>query len=233
MINAGRLHSLFTLSMRKRVFGGFAVVLVLLAALALVGLRGMESVRVGAARVSQDSAQANASTEVALQVADAHARVVQYALSATMDDQKVAQTSLSRLDQTVEHSGGAGSNQGSDLRALATRYRGDVDATISAVEARRTAVEELQAATTEVKTIVSAMVLLLERETDPAVVSAGAHVAEAFGTVEGAASRFVAVRTDDGANAAVAALLGLRDRLSSLSRTTTGNRRIERFLKGD
>ena len=31
----------------------------------------------------------------------------------------------------------------------------------------------------------------------------------------------------------MAALLGLRDRLSSLSRTTTGNRRIERFLKGD
>ena len=107
MIDAGSLRSLFTLSMRKRVFGGFAVVLVLLAALALVGLRGMESVRVGAARVSQDSAQANASTEVALQVADAHARVVQYALSATMDDQKVAQASLIRLDQTVERSGAA------------------------------------------------------------------------------------------------------------------------------
>ncbi len=86
--------SLLAPSVRKRIFGGFAVVLLLLAALAAITLRGMDAVSAGAGRVSQDSAQATASAEVALQVGEARALVVQYALTATMDDQKAAQASL-------------------------------------------------------------------------------------------------------------------------------------------
>ena len=81
------------LSVRKRIFGGFAVVLLLLALLAAVALRGMGQVGDGANRVSQDNALVTSATEVRLLVSEARARVVQYALTATMDDQKAAQAS--------------------------------------------------------------------------------------------------------------------------------------------
>ncbi len=100
------------------------------------------------------------------------------------------------------------------------------------VEARRSATEELQTAVTELQTIVTAMIQLLERETDPAVVGVGARVAELFGASDSAAARLVAARTPEQANAAGAALHTLRERLASLSRMTAGNRRMERFLRG-
>jgi len=97
------------LTVRKRIFGGFAVVLVLLAILAGVALHGMQSVSAGATRTRADSAQAAAATELAMQVREAHARVLQYVLSGTIDDQKAAQASLAKLDAAINpgrHRGG-------------------------------------------------------------------------------------------------------------------------------
>ena len=89
----------------------FTVVLALLLALAVVALRSVQSV-VSGPRVSQDSAQATAATDVATtRSARARAQVVQYALSASMDDQHAAQD-LVRLDQAIEHNRGAGAAEG-------------------------------------------------------------------------------------------------------------------------
>src|SRR5437588_692746 len=95
------LSQLVRLSVRKRILGGFAVVLLLLAALAAVALRGMDAVSAGAARVSLDSAQATSSAELALLVGEARTRVLQYALTASMDDQKAAQAALAELGQSI------------------------------------------------------------------------------------------------------------------------------------
>ena len=220
------------LSVRSRIFGGFAVVLVLLAALALVAHRGMVSVRVGAARVSDDSSEAMVSTDVALQVSDAHARVVQYVLSASLDDQKAAQASLARLDQSLGRARTAGGGQDQDLQGLATRYRGAVDATISAVEARRDSVERLQSSALEARTIIAAMVEQSDREDDPAALRAVAHVAQIFGASDSAASQFVAARTPAEANAASSTLQSLRDSVASLATLVVDNRRMQRLIKG-
>ena len=64
-------------------------------------------------RVSRNSRQASAATAVALQVDEARARVVQYALSANMDDQRAAQAGLAALDQAIENTG----DGETDLRA--------------------------------------------------------------------------------------------------------------------
>jgi len=215
-------------SVYKRIFGGFAVVLLLLAALAGVALRGMASVGAGAGRVSQDSAQAAASAEVALLVAEARALVVQYALTATMDDQQAAQAGLTRLDQAIEHN----STTDNDLRALATRYRSAVNASIAAVEARRAIIEQMQIAATELRTIVSATTHMLDRETDLALVTAAARLADAFGAADSASARFVASRTPAEANAAETASQGLHGAVETLSGAATGDRRIQRFVKG-
>ena len=109
---AHALSKLLAPSVRKRIFGGFAIVLLLLVVLAVVALRGMDAVSAGASRVSQDNAQAQASAEVAMLVAEARARVVQYALTATMDDQKAAQASLTQLGEAIDR--GQASDGGED-----------------------------------------------------------------------------------------------------------------------
>ena len=181
---------MFQLSVRGRIFGGFAIVLALLLMLALVSQRNIVSVRDGAGLVSADSAEATGAAEVALQVADAHARVVQYVLSASLDDEKLAQASLQRLDQATYGDPA--------LRTLTASYRATVNATIAAVEARRTSVEQLVAVTLDARTIIAATVELLDRNPDPAVLHAGTHLAQLFGAADSAAFRFVAARSPAG-----------------------------------
>jgi methyl-accepting chemotaxis protein len=210
-----------------RIFGGFAVVLALVVAFAAVALRGFQSVGAEADQVSRDSAQAKAATDVAMLVSEARALVVQYALSASMDDQHAAQGSLVRLDQAIEHNRGSG-----DLETLVPRYRNAVDATIAAIETRRSSIEQLQAAGTDLRTIVSAMAELAQRETDPPLLAAVARAAQSFGATDGAASRFVASRTPAEANTAESALRELRGSLDALAGVAGGNRRMQRFVKG-
>ena len=232
MTGGNGLVRLFAASVRVRIFGGFAVVLALLVALAVVALRSMQSVGVEAARVSQDSAQATAATDVALRVGEARAQVVQYALSASMDDQHAAQGSLVRLDQAIEHNRGAGAAEGGNLQTLATRYRGAVDATITAIEAPRSSVEQLQAAEIDLRTIISAIAGLAQHDTDPGLLAAGAGAAQSFGATDGAASRFVASRTPAELNTAETALQELRGGLGALASVAGSNRRMQRFVTG-
>ena len=117
------------------------------------------------------------------------------------------------------------------MRAPIARYRAAVDATIEAVETRRTAAERLVSTATEIRTIVSATVQLLDRETNPAILTAGARLAETFGETDAAGSRLLATRTPAEANAANAALLTLRHAIESLADAAGANRRIQRFLK--
>jgi methyl-accepting chemotaxis protein len=226
MSNVRYLSRYLALSVRKRIFGGFAVVLLLLAALAAVALRGMDQVGDGASLVSQDTAQATSATEVGLLVSEARARVVQYALTATMDDQKAAQASLARLDQAIEH----GRSHG-DLGGFITTYRTSVDAAIAAVELRRAGIEQMLAAATELRTIVSAVTQGLYREEDPSALRAAARVAESFGEADGAAARFVASRTPAEANVAANSLPVLRSAIEVLGSATPENRRIQRFVR--
>ncbi len=228
MSNIGFLSRHLALSVRKRIFGGFAVVLLLLTVLAVVALRGMDQVGDGAGSVRSASAQATASTEVGLLVDEARALVVQYALTATMDDQKAAQASLVRLDEAI----GRGQDDGSDLRRLATNYRTSVDAAIAAVEARRAGIEQMLIAATELRTIVSATVQGLDREADPALLRAAARLADSFGGADSAAARFVASRTPADANIAVSSLPILRSAIDVVRSAAPDNRRIQRFVKG-
>jgi methyl-accepting chemotaxis protein len=164
-----------------------------------------------------------------MQVREAHGRVVQYMLSGNMNDQKAAQTSIASLDQAIAN---AGTVEGFDVRTPATRYRGAVDSTIAAVEARRTAIEDLQAAGIEVRTVVSAIAQVLDRDGDLAMVSAGARVVGTFGETDAAASRFIASRTPAEANSAATALQALRGAFQAFATVSAENRRIQRFVKG-
>jgi methyl-accepting chemotaxis protein len=107
-----------------------------------------------------------------------------------------------------------------------------VDATISAVEARRDSVERLQSSALEARTIIAAMVEQSDRDDDPVALRAVAHVAQIFGASDSAASRFVAARTPAEANAASSTLQSLRDSVASLATLVADNRRMQRLIKG-
>jgi methyl-accepting chemotaxis protein len=219
---------LLVLTVRRRIFGGFTIVLLLLALLAAEALHSTQKVGAEAARVSVDAARAAGATGVAVQVGEARARVVQYMLTGTMDDQRSAQGVLAELDRAA---GGAAGQQDQQMRAPIARYRAAVDATIVAIETRRTAAERLVSTATEIRTIVSATVQLLDRETSPVILAAGARLAETFGETDAAGSRVLAARTPAEANAVNAALLTLRQAVESLADAAGANRRIQRFLK--
>jgi hypothetical protein len=158
-----RLRALGALTLRKRIFGGFTVVLALLTVLALVGTRGLASVDAGAMRVTRDSTRAATDTELAFEVAEARVHVTQYALSATMDDQKAARDSLAKLSHTIEL---RTADDGSSLRALGASYINAVDGEMAAIAARRSGIEQMQVAATELGTIVSAIVESRSRSRD-------------------------------------------------------------------
>jgi len=225
----GLLNVLLTPSVHKRIVGGFAVELVLLVALAAITFRLMVPVDAGASRVRVDSDAAGAAASVSLQVSDAHARVAQYALTAAMGDQKAARDSLAQLDRAISGSGVSGAGGGDGLATLAGRYRSSVDATFTAVGMRRAAIERLQTAGAEIRTITSAIVQALESETDIGLVRSGLLLAQSFQDGDAAASRFLASRSPADSNIAQAAMKTVPTAVAELVGRAGENRRLRRF----
>ena len=221
-----RLSRLFAPTLRKRIFGGFAGVLVLLAVLAVVGQRGAESVSRGAAGVRANSAATEAANSIALRVADAQARVAQYALSGNALDEQAARDSLTRLDSAIAQT------HNEALGTPVTRYRRAVDASISAVAARRDAVGAWQAAGTDLRTIATAISRLLETASDVDTIRAGMHLVDAFEASEFAGASFLASRDPADANTATTQLQSFRDDIAGLASLAANNRRLHRLVAG-
>jgi methyl-accepting chemotaxis protein len=217
---------IFALTLRKRVFGGFAAVLSLLIVLAVVMQRGAGSVRAGAEQVRNGSNAAEIATDIALRVNDAQVRTVQYALSANAVDQKAAQDSLARLDQAL------GATHDGRLATPVAQYRAAVNAAIAAVETHRAAVVQWQQAGTDARTITTAISQLLEREADADTIRGGMHLVEAFQTSDAAGSRFLASRNPADADTASTALQTFRASVERMAGLAAGNRRVQRLLAG-
>jgi methyl-accepting chemotaxis protein len=216
----------FVFTLRKRVFGGFAAVLVLLTLLAGVMQRGASAVDQGVDQVRDGSAAAEIATGIASRVSDAQLRTVQYALSGTVVDQEAARQSLTRLDEAI------GANSDRRLTVSVAQYKQAVEAAITAVGVRRAAVAQWQQAGTEVRNIVTAISQSLERESDPDTIRAGAHLADAFQTSDAAASRFLSSRNPADIDIAAASLRTLRTHAERMAGLAADNRRVQRLLSG-
>jgi methyl-accepting chemotaxis protein len=162
-----------------------------------------------------------------VRVGDAHARAVQYALSASAVDQKALLDSLARLDAARRGSASDGA-----LDTLLARYRTAVDATAAAVDARSAAVAQWQQAGTDLRTIATGVSQVLERESDADVLRAGARMVDAFQTSDGAGSRFLASRNPADANTAESALKGFSTSIDAMAGAAGQNRRVQRLLGG-
>lgn len=228
-MNSGRPKTSPTFSARERVAGGFAVLLVLLAGLAGVTTQLMKPVQEGAGRVQESSARAEHTTEVALMVGDAHARMAQYALSATVADQKAAEESLARLDEVIANAKREWRDE-SGLATLTSSYRSSVEHTFAAVVSRRSTVERFRAASTEIAVITSAVALAMDREIDSELIRRGVGLALSFRDADVAATRLLASRSPADARIAVGALARVPNAIAELSQLASGKKRIERFV---
>ena len=225
-----RLEPPAAMSVRKRIAGGFAVLLVLLVALAGVTLRLMVPLDAVAERVRADSAKAEAATEVSLLVGSVRERVVRYTLSATMADQKAAQDGLAELAEAITRTATNDPHDDGDLAALTTHYRNGADSTFAAVGQRRAVVARMHAAGTKIRTLTSAIVLALESEADADLIRGGVELAQRFQASDVASSRFLASRSPVDSNIAASELKAVPAGAAELSRLAAENRRVRRFI---
>ncbi len=223
------LKALLAPSLRKAVAVGYVVQLLLLLALAGVTCQLMMPIGADARRVARDSANAEVATAVSLRVDDTRALATQYALSSTLPDQAAARQSLARLDQAITATGAGGGHDEFGLAALASAYRGSVNSTFAAVAARRAGTAQLQTAGTEIRTVISAVALALEAETDPELIRSDLRLAQNFQAGDVAAMRFLASRLPADADMAVNGLKAVPAAIAELIRQVGENRRIRRF----
>jgi methyl-accepting chemotaxis protein len=223
-LKASHLPAWLAPSVRKRIVGGFAVVLALLVLLAAVTFEILNPVAAGARLVREDSARADAATAVSLRISDTHARVAEYVLSSSMADQKAAEDSLATLGEAITAAGA------DTIAALAARYRETLNATFKGVSLRRAGIEQLTAAGTDIRTIISGMARASDNESDPDVIRSLLSLALGFHDSDAAAARFVSTRNPADSSVALDALKGLPDAVAELERRAGDNRRLRRPL---
>jgi uncharacterized lipoprotein NlpE involved in copper resistance len=225
-----RLKTWATPSVGIRIAGGFAVLLALLVGVAAATFQLIGPVDSLAGRVRRESTKVEIAGALLLNVSDARASVAQYALTASVADQKAATDSLGRLGRAIGRTVTSGRRDEHGLAALAVRYRTSVDETFSAVERRRAGIESLLAADTEIRMITSAIAEAMERETDANLIRSGMRMAQSFQESDAAAIRFLASRSPADANIAVRELTILPAELGELARLAGANPRIRRFV---
>ncbi|KAA5609991.1 methyl-accepting chemotaxis protein [Rhodovastum atsumiense] len=215
-----------SVSLRARIFGGFAVILALLLVLMAVQLRSTLAVEDGATRVGRHTADASTAMSVALGVAEAHARLAQYALSPTVLNQQEAEASITRLDEALA---GRGQADAARLGGLIAAYRQSANGTFKVVQELRDATQRVQAAAIELGTTTSAIAEQMAGQSEPEMIRAGLDVALGFQEANSAVQGFLLSRNPADAGAAGLTLQTLRERITRFAGLAEGNRRLRKF----
>jgi methyl-accepting chemotaxis protein len=235
MRRLGSLISLRNLSIRIRIFGGFGIVLVLLAALASIAQWAFAMVNSELTSLSAANVQFGAVDNFTRRLGEAHSSVIQAALSETADDRKAARLALDELASTLsgmrEHAGQAGNAAAmSQIEAAQAAYSGSVIRMIEQIERRQTAAEAQEKSATALRTTVSAIVAALIRENRVEQLPVGLRLQETMQASAAGASRFIASRNPADASAAQVELQAMREQIELLKTGAADSNRIRRFL---
>jgi methyl-accepting chemotaxis protein len=227
-----------SLPVRNRIFGGFAVVLVLLGAVAAMMFRDTSIVETLSNHVEDSAKVAALMSGFVGRVEEARTRVLDYALSENDGDLQRAQQSLTQLREAaptlklLEMSDEHRSASVIQITEDQSKYGAAVDEMIQGIGDRRKHAASLGKAATDAWTIVTAIATALVREKAPSeVLEKGMRLVDAFHTSNAAATRFLASRNPAEAAAAGSGLAAMRRVLDSLKADTTENRRIQRFAQ--
>ena len=198
--------SISHLSVRQRIFGGFAVVMLLFMAAVGSSLRGVSVVAERSADAATSAAREARFADFGIAANEAQGAVALYALSETETDFQKARASLAALAEAAMaiKSGAGGDNAGADeVLAARERYQDAADAAVNAVGARRAATAELIRAMADLRTTIPAISGLLVRQDAPFdAMTRAIRLSDAFHAADIGAARFLTLRNpQDGASA--------------------------------
>ena len=228
-----RLH----LSIRIRIFGGFAIVLGLLVVLAAISLVSVTVIGTRSEQVKDSAHTARVIAEFTLKVEDARARVLQYVLTENDGDLNQAKESLTQLQdaaQALDGLSGAGVQSANlaQMKQSAERYRLAAEDIVAAIGTRRLQAAELTKAATELRTILSAMASALVREKASSdAIEKSVRFLDAFQAGTGAAGRFLLSRNPADADAARVEMGALRTATAEVATLAADSRRVQRFVQ--
>jgi methyl-accepting chemotaxis protein len=234
MRKSGSFATLQNVSIRRRIFGGFGIVLVLLAALAFVAQRALAVVKIEASSLTAANQNFGAVDDFALRLGEAHHSVIQAALTETAADQDAARAALGRLATSL-----AGVSHGDNAEDAAARsrieaaqqaYSASVVRMIDAIAQRQLSTQALEKSSTTLKTTVSAIVAALIRENRTEQLPTGLRLQETVQASASAATRFLSSRNPADSSAAVVELKGMREHVAQLSTSAADSNRVRRFL---
>jgi hypothetical protein len=198
MRKSGSFALLQNVSIRTRVFGGFGIVLALLAALAFVAQRALAVVETEASSLTTANQDFGAVDDFALRLGEAHHSVTQAALTETAADRDAARAALGRLATTL-----AGVRYGNSVEDAAVKsrieaaqgaYSASVVRMIDAIAQRQLSTQALEKSSTVLKTTVSAIVSALIRENRTEQLQIGLRLQETVQASASAATRFLSSR---------------------------------------
>jgi methyl-accepting chemotaxis protein len=238
VFNLRRLFSFDRLSVRHRVVAAMAIVLVLLAALATIFLRGIGIIDTRSEQVRASAQAVGVIGMFATHVDEARARVMQYALSENDGDLAAAQEALGGLEQSAQSldaaqsAGSARAGVIAEMKAGQARYRAAADDMIAAIGGRRSHSAGLVKAGTELRTILSALATALVREkAPPEAIEKAVRFMDGFQAANGAATRFLATRNPADAAAAATEMAAMSQALEGIRTAAGESRRVQRFVQ--
>ena len=224
--------TLQNLSIRKRVAGGFALVLVLCALLALASIQGMRVVTGSVASSRSTAITALAAEEFASRLAELNNAVLRYALSGTGSDRNEASRSLASTAEAFEKlSHESGNTTAEEIRVAFDQYRAATDDTFKAVGGRFSSAEELKRNGIEFNNLASAIVSRLARRERVEALPIGTQLQESLQASLVAATRYLASLNPADADTAKTRLDVMQNDIdmSGLAAAARGDARLERF----
>jgi signal transduction histidine kinase/DNA-binding response OmpR family regulator len=223
------------LSIWLQTFGGFAVLLLLSAVLAVTSIVGMRIVEGSVEDSRQSSGAAISALELASYVAELNAEVSRFALTGTASDEDGARRQLVATGEAFNKITQTGPAEAvvADIRGAFKRYQGATEATFDTVHDRFKAGERVKQASSELANATSAIVTRLLRENRVDAVPTGVRIDEATQASLVVATRYFSSLNPADANSAKAYLQVLRreiDGLGSISQSLPSLQRIAEAL---
>jgi methyl-accepting chemotaxis protein len=222
------------LSIRQRVAGGFALVLVLCGLLATASIQGTRVITGSVASSRSTAIAALAAAEFASRLAELNNAVSRYALSGTGADRNEASRNLAVTAEAFEklsRESGGGNATAEEIRAAFEQYRAATEDTFKAVAGRFSGADDLKRAGIEFNNLASAIVVRLARSERIEALPIGVELQESLQASLVAATRYLASLNPADADTAKTRLDALQNDvdLHGLAVAAAGDARLQRF----
>ncbi|HEX9490326.1 MAG TPA: HAMP domain-containing methyl-accepting chemotaxis protein [Stellaceae bacterium] len=223
------------LSIRQRVAGGFALVLVLCGLLAIASIQGTRVITGSVASSRLTAIAALAAEEFASRLAELNDAVSRYALSGTGADRNEASRHLAlaadAFEKLSKESASGGGGAAAEIRAAFDQYRAATEDTFKAVGGRFSGAEDLKRAGIEFNNLASAIVARLASRERLDALPIGVQIQESLQASLVAATRYLASLNPADADTAKTRLEALQNDvdLHGLAIAAAGDARLQRF----